>query len=76
MVFSVDSTDWVTVHKTPDLLQAEFLKNELGNQEIAAVIVNRKDTMYPIFGQANLYVERRNLEIARVILETFLTSND
>ena len=76
MVFSVDSPDWTLVHKTTNTFRAELLRNELENQEIKAILINRKDSMYPLFGQANLYVEARNADIARVILENFLTSND
>ena len=76
MVFSVDSPDWSLIYKSNDVFQVELLKNELDNQEINTVLVNRKDTMYPLFGQANLYVETRNADIARIIIENFLTQND
>ena len=76
MVFSVDSPDWILVFKSEEIFKAELLKNELDNQEINSVLVNRKDTMYPLFGQANLYVETRNADIARIIIENFLTQND
>jgi hypothetical protein len=76
MVFSVDSPDWTMIHKTTNAIQAEFLRNELENQEITAIIVNQKDSMYPIFGQARLYVEERNAAISRVIIDAFLTSNE
>ncbi|MGR3812250.1 hypothetical protein [Jiulongibacter sp. NS-SX5] len=76
MIFSVDSPDWVIMRKSGDAMQMELLKNELQNNEINCFLVNKKDTMYPLFGAYMLYVEKKYADIAKALIDNFIESND
>ncbi|WP_341226809.1 DUF2007 domain-containing protein [uncultured Arcticibacterium sp.] len=76
MILSTESENWQVVHKTENAMQAELLKNELENNEIKCFIVNKKDTMYPIFGANILYTQTSDEHVAKVIIEAFLNKNE
>ena len=76
MIFSVESPDWQILRKSGDAMQMELLKNELLNNEINCFLVNKKDSVYPIFGAYLLYVEKENADVAKAIIENFLNNND
>lgn len=49
--------DWVKVYETPSLSNAEIVKGNLEENEIDAVIMNKKDSSYLTFGQIEVYVK-------------------
>ncbi|AWW00610.1 putative signal transducing protein [Arcticibacterium luteifluviistationis] len=76
MILSTESDNWQIVYKTENAMQAELLKNDLENNEIKCFIVNKKDTMYPIFGANILYTQTSDVNVAKVIIEVFLNKNE
>ena len=76
MIFSVESPDWRLAFKSGNVMQVELLKNELENNEIRSFIVNKKDSLYPMFGASLLYVQIENAEVAKVIVDAFTNDNE
>jgi hypothetical protein len=68
-------SEWVTVYKDKDQFRVEILKNELINQGIDAVVLNKKDGIYPILGQLELKVNVLQKEMATLIITNY-NSND
>ncbi|UBM60349.1 hypothetical protein LAG90_06785 [Marinilongibacter aquaticus] len=76
MVFSVDSPDWVQVHKSADGIQTELLKTELEKYDLEIILINKKDSLYPIFGAYVLYTLKRDAEKASAIINDFLNTDE
>jgi hypothetical protein len=62
---------WVQVFTTNIQLQAEMLKQMLEANGIEAVVINKQDTSYPSIGEAELYVNPENEEVAKKLLDEF-----
>ena len=71
MIFNDENPDWVIISKDADLMHSELLKNELESNGIHAVLVNKKDSNYPMFGSALLYVPVDQQHLAKVITDNF-----
>ncbi|MCR9063641.1 MAG: DUF2007 domain-containing protein [Cytophagales bacterium] len=76
MIFSTQSEDWQIIHKSENAMQMELLKNELQNNEIECVLINKKDSIYPVFGAYFVYVRTKDMDAARIITEAFLNEHD
>ena len=63
--------NWKKVFITKSVFKAELLKNELLTHEIHAVVFNRQDSNYPIFGNHEVYVPDNQELIAKVIVDLF-----
>jgi hypothetical protein len=61
--------DWIKIHTTNDNYKAELLKGLLLENNIEAVIINKKDSSY-LFGELELYVNSRDVIKAKHILNT------
>lgn len=48
--------NWVKVFESKQAYQVEMVKDMLADQGFDAVIVNKKDTAYNIFGQYEIHV--------------------
>jgi hypothetical protein len=62
--------DWVCIHSSPNLQQVALLKTILLEHDIDAVLMNRKDSFYPVIGEAELYVKREAVIRARKIIDS------
>lgn len=65
---------WVKAFQSEQMIKAELAREILDQNDIAAVIVNKKDSSYPIFGMCEVHVLASDLEQAQTILfnaETF-----
>ena len=62
-------TDWVKIYSTDVHYKAELLKGLLFENDIDAVIVNKKDSSY-LFGEIELYVSADNVIKAKHIITT------
>ena len=60
--------DWVLVFTTEQLFLAEIAKQILYDNDIEAIILNKKDSTYMSFGEVELYVYKNNSEIALNLL--------
>lgn len=63
-------SQWKCVHKTPDAIKAELLKNELLTNDISAVVINKKDSNY-LFGYYEIHTPESQENIAKVVLDLF-----
>jgi hypothetical protein len=63
--------NWVTVFKEKDRVRAELLKNELENNNIEAVILDKVDHNYPILGMVEIRVLESNQALAEHIIKDF-----
>jgi hypothetical protein len=76
MIFPTDTSDWKIVYKSGDGILSELLKNEVESHDIKCFIVNKKDTMYPLFGSYLLYTPQNHADVAKTIIEVFLNKNE
>ena len=60
--------NWQEVFSTSHTWQAEMAKQILEENEITAVVVNRKDSSY-LFGEVAVYTETENAERAKELLK-------
>lgn len=60
--------NWQEVFSTSHTWQAEMAKQILEENEIPAVVVNRKDSSY-LFGEVAVYTETENAERAKELLK-------
>jgi len=56
--------NWTCVYTTDQVYQAELVKGYLANENIEAVIFNKKDSAYNIFGELEIYVQPEDENLA------------
>ena len=64
---------WEVIYSSTLLYKAEMLKDLLENEDIPAVIVNKKDSSYLAFGELEVNVRRDDLLKAKLIADRFLS---
>lgn len=67
---------WVKVYSTLFLAQAEIKKAMLIENDVDAVVLNKLDSSYLAFGQAEIYVHPSNEQEAKRLLETELDTDE
>lgn len=63
--------NWVTVFKEKDRMRAELLKNELENNNIESVILDKVDHNYPVLGIVEIKVLEAQKTLAEQIINDF-----
>lgn len=63
--------NWITVFKEKNRMRAELLKNELENNSIEAVILDKVDHNYPVLGVVEIKVLESNQTLAEHIIKDF-----
>lgn len=63
--------NWVTVFKEKDRMRAELLKNELENNSIESVIMDKVDHNYPVLGIVEIKVLESQKTLAEQIINDF-----
>ena len=61
--------NWITLETTSKPYQLELIKGLLLEHEIQSVIINKIDSSYLQFGEAELKVKASDLETAKEILK-------
>lgn len=61
--------DWVIAYESKQEYLAEIARNVLSDNNIEAVVINKKDSTYNSFGDIEVYVNRDNLIRAKQILQ-------
>ncbi len=61
--------DWISIFSSPDTYQVELIKQLLLHQDIPAVILNKKDSAYQVFGEASLYVPKSRQREAQELID-------
>jgi hypothetical protein len=62
---------WEAIYSSPVLYKVEILRALLEEEEISAVILNKKDSAYLSFGEIELYVKRDDVLNAMQIVRKF-----
>ena len=62
--------NWVKVYTTQDAITAEIIKQGLVENDIAAVIMNKKDSSYQNFGLVDVMVSEADLEAAEAYIKS------
>ncbi|OIN55961.1 putative signal transducing protein [Arsenicibacter rosenii] len=65
--------NWEKVLTTPLPFRAELAKALLAEHDIQAVVVNKKSSSYPPFGNCELFVPQEHAIVAKVILDNETT---
>jgi Putative prokaryotic signal transducing protein len=63
--------NWVTVFKEKDRMRAELLKNELENNHIESVVLDKVDHNYPVLGAVEIKVVESQKALAEQIIKDF-----
>lgn len=63
--------NWVKVFGSNQIIEAEMVKNLLDDNEIHAVIINKIDSSYLTFGQAEVYCQPNDVIVAKSLIEKF-----
>jgi len=63
--------NWICVYTTNQLHQAEMMKNYLIEENIEAVVMNKKDSAYTVFDDVELYVPSEDENLAVELLKSF-----
>jgi len=61
--------NWVLIYSTDKSWQAEIAKQVLADNGIDAVVVNKKDSSYLTFGDAEVYVSVENSERSKILIK-------
>ncbi|RPH33149.1 MAG: DUF2007 domain-containing protein [Bacteroidales bacterium] len=62
--------NWVLVFSSDKPWQAEIAKQVLSDNGIEAVIINKQDSSYHSFGDAEVYVPKESFEKSKEIINT------
>ncbi|MCF0073456.1 DUF2007 domain-containing protein [Dyadobacter sp. CY261] len=60
--------NWAKAYQSGQMIRAEIAREILEQNGIAAVIVNKQDSSYPIFGMCEVHVPAADLATAQTIL--------
>lgn len=61
--------NWTSVFSSDKPWQAEIAKQILAENDIEAVIMNKKDSSYMTFGEAEVFVSQENAEKSKELLK-------
>lgn len=62
--------NWIKVYTTQDAITAEIIKQGLIENEIAAVIMNKKDSSYQTFGTVDVMVSEADQDAAEAYIKS------
>jgi len=62
--------NWVCVYTANQVYKAEAVKELLSEENIEAVVVNKKDSMY-LFGEVELFVQPEDENLATELIKSF-----
>ena len=66
----MEEGDWIPVYSANLLYQAELLKQVLADNEIAAFVLNQKDSAY-LFGSVEVCVRQNDVLRAKHVIKSF-----
>lgn len=61
--------DWICIYKNSFVPKAEIMNQLLKDHGIEAVLLNKQDSSYQSFGEAEIYVHQSNVLKAKHLLE-------
>lgn len=68
--------NWIKVYTTENPVTAEIIKQGLIENDIAAVIMNKKDSSYQTFGIIEVLVNKKDAEAAELYINSADTTNE
>jgi hypothetical protein len=68
-------SEWISIFKDKDQYKVELIKNELINNDIEAVVLNKVDHNYPILGFSELRVMMDDKVRAEVLVNQYLLND-
>lgn len=63
-----EDVKWIRIHKTKDPFMAEIIAGSLHNEEIDNVVLNKRDSLYTLFGFMEIYVKEADEQRAQVVI--------
>lgn len=67
--------EWIIIYKDKDQYKVELIKNELINNDIEAVVLNKVDHNYPILGFSELRIMSVDKVRAEVLVKQYLLND-
>jgi len=61
--------NWVVIYSSDKPWQAEIAKQVLADNGIEAVVINKRDSSYTAFGDAEVYVDNEDAEKSRILIK-------
>ena len=61
--------NWVKIFSSEKVIEVEIIKQMLFENNITAVIINKQDSSYNMFGSIDLYVKENNKSIALKLIK-------
>lgn len=65
--------NWNKVFESPMQVRAEIVKGVLEEHQIQAVVLNKKETIYQIFGNYEVLVQQKDLIMANNLVQNEIT---
>lgn len=65
----MDDNNWLLVYTTPTPFEAEIIKQMLESNGIESVVLNKHDSSYQTFGEAEVYVLKGSELTAKKLIE-------
>lgn len=65
----MDDNNWLLVYTTPTPVEAEIIKQMLASNGIEAVVLNKQDSSYQTFGEAEVYVLKDSETTAKKLIK-------
>ena len=63
--------NWVCVFSSDQVHKAELAKKILTEENIEAIVLNKKDSAYTTFGEVELYVQPEDENLAIELIKSF-----
>jgi hypothetical protein len=63
------SANWIRVHATKDLAEAEILRGLLERNQVPVTLLNRQDSSYVFLGEIELYVPAHLKDLAASLIQ-------
>lgn len=65
--------NWIKVFESSMQVRAEIVKGVLEEHQIQAVVLNKKETVYQIFGNYEVHIQRENMIQANNLIQNEIT---
>ena len=65
--------NWIKVFESPMQVRAEIVKGVLEEHQIQAVVLNKKETVYQIFGMHEVLVQKEDVIAANNLIQNEIT---
>ena len=65
--------NWNKVFESPMQVRAEIVRSILEENQIQAVVLNKKETVYQIFGNYEVHVQHEDMMLATNLIQNEIT---